>query len=70
MIAVQQQKINRAVLVSIFPQGGEEACLRSLDELKRLCEGLAEACGGQFTSMVAETQEVENNNLKQWEGRK
>lgn len=41
-----------------------------LDELKKLCTELAEACGGQFTSMVAETQVVENNNLKQWEGRK
>lgn len=41
-----------------------------LDELKALCEGLAEACGGQFTSMVAEAQEIENRNLKQWEGRK
>lgn len=41
-----------------------------LDELKELCEGLAQACGGQFTSMVAETQVIENNNLKQWEGRK
>lgn len=41
-----------------------------LDELKRLCEGLAQACGGQFISMVAETQVIENNNLKQWEGRK
>lgn len=41
-----------------------------LDELKALCEGLAEACGGQFISMVAEAQEIENRNLKQWEGRK
>lgn len=41
-----------------------------LDELKELCEGLAQACGGQFISMVAETQVIENNNLKQWEGRK
>lgn len=41
-----------------------------LDELKKLCTELAEACGGQFTSMVAETQVIENNNLKQWEGRK
>lgn len=36
-----------------------------LDELKRICEGLTEACGGGF-SMVAETQVIENNNLKQW----
>lgn len=41
-----------------------------LDELKKLCTELAEYCGGRFTSMVAETQEVENNNLRQWEGRK
>ena len=36
-----------------------------LDELKEICCGLAEACGGQFTSLVAEAQEVENNNLRQ-----
>ena len=41
----------------------------NLDELKKLCEDLAEACGGQFTSMVAETQVIENNNLRQWKGR-
>lgn len=41
-----------------------------LDELKKLCTELAEVCGGQFTSMVAETQVIENNNLKQWEGRR
>lgn len=37
----------------------------TLEELKRLCEGLAEACGGQFTSMVAETQVIDNYKLKQ-----
>lgn len=36
-----------------------------LDELKRICKDLTEACGGGF-NMVAETQEVENRNLKQW----
>ena len=33
-----EEKENRAVLVGIFPQGEEEACLRSLDELKRLAD--------------------------------
>ena len=32
------KKRNSAVLVSIFPQGGEEACLSSLEELKRLAD--------------------------------
>ncbi len=31
-----ETKENKAVLVGIFPQGGEEACLRSIEELKRL----------------------------------
>ena len=33
-----EKKENRAILVSIFPQGGEDACLRSIEELKRLAE--------------------------------
>lgn len=37
-----------------------------LDELKRLCVGLADACGGNFSSMVAQQQEVEWQDLKQW----
>ena len=28
----------KAILVSIFPQGGEKACLTSLDELERLAD--------------------------------
>jgi len=31
-------KENRAILVGIFPQGGENACLRSIEELKRLAD--------------------------------
>lgn len=34
-----------------------------LKELKELCQGLAEACGGKFTTFIAETQVVENNNF-------
>lgn len=33
-----EKELNRAILVSIFPQGGEDACLRSLEELKRLAD--------------------------------
>ena len=33
-----ENKRNNAVLVSIFPQGGEEACLTSIEELKRLAD--------------------------------
>lgn len=33
-----EAKENKAVLVGIFPQGGEEACLNSIDELKRLAD--------------------------------
>lgn len=36
-----------------------------LEELQEICEGLAKECGGQFTSMVAEAHEIENNNLRQ-----
>ena len=36
-----------------------------IEELKDICSGLAEVCGGQFTSLVAEAKEIENNNLKQ-----
>lgn len=36
-----------------------------IDELKKICNELAKTCGGQFTSLVAEAQETENNNLKQ-----
>lgn len=36
-----------------------------LEELKELCTKLAEHCGGSFTSMVAEAQIIENNNLRQ-----
>ena len=34
-----------------------------LRELKELCQGLAKACGGKFTTFIAETQVVENNNF-------
>ena len=34
-----------------------------LEELKKLCQGLAEACGGEFVTMIAETQVIENNNF-------
>lgn len=37
----------------------------SLEELEELCTGLAEACGGKFTSLVAEAHKIENNNLRQ-----
>lgn len=37
----------------------------TLEELQELCTELAEVCGGQFTSMAAETQIVENRNFKQ-----
>lgn len=33
-----EKKENKAILVGIFPQGGEEACLNSIDELKRLSD--------------------------------
>ena len=33
-----ENKRNNAVLISIFPQGGEEACLTSIEELKRLAD--------------------------------
>lgn len=36
-----------------------------LDELKKICTELAEACGGQFTSMVAQAHKIENDNLRQ-----
>ena len=36
-----------------------------LDELKELCTELAEHCDGKFTSMVAQAQTIENNDLRQ-----
>jgi len=33
-----EEVLNRAVLVGIFPQGEEDACLRSIEELKRLAD--------------------------------
>ena len=35
-----------------------------LEELKELCQGLAEACGGKLSSMIAETQVIENNHFE------
>lgn len=34
-----------------------------LKELKKLCSELAEACGGKFTTMIAQTQVVDNDNF-------
>ena len=34
-----------------------------LKELRELCQGIAKACGGKFTTFIAETQVVENNNF-------
>lgn len=37
-----------------------------LDELKELCTKLAEHCGGKLTSMVAETQVINNDHFVDW----
>lgn len=44
----------------------EDYCGGELDELYRLCDGLAKACGGQFISMVASITDAEFENLRQW----
>lgn len=36
-----------------------------LDELKKLCEGACEVCGGSYTQ-VAQAHTIENNNLRNW----
>ena len=45
-----EEKLNNAVLVSIFPQGEEDACLRSIEELKRL----ADTAGAQTVAVVTQ----------------
>ena len=41
----------KAILVSIFPQGGEKACLTSLDELERLADTAGAVCVAKMTQM-------------------
>lgn len=42
---------NKAILVSIFPQGREEECLKSLDELERLAETAGATTFAKVTQM-------------------
>lgn len=45
----------------------EDRCGDELDELYRLCKGLAEACGGQFGGLTAGIEELDFNDLRVWE---
>ena len=45
------EKMTKAVLVGIFPQGCEEECLRSLDELDRLADTAGAKCFARVTQM-------------------
>ena len=46
-----QQESRRAVLVSIYPQGGEVDCLASLDELARLLDTAGGTVVGKVTQL-------------------
>lgn len=45
------EKLTRAVLVGIFPQGCEDECLRSLEELDRLADTAGAECIAKVTQM-------------------
>lgn len=45
------EKVTKAILVGIFPQGAEKECLTSLDELERLADTAGATCVAKMTQM-------------------
>lgn len=45
------KEVTKAILVGIFPQGGEKECLTSLEELERLADTAGAMCVGKMTQM-------------------
>ena len=45
------EKLSKAVLVGIFPQGAEDECLTSLAELERLADTAGATCFAKVTQL-------------------